>query len=95
MGLPYAENLGRFGLRIILVPDDAEDLQRQFGLKHLLFRMRQAEVGEHIAAAFFKSDAIFFLISVLLSYMLAGRILHRKVDPNLFRQSAEFLVRGP
>jgi hypothetical protein len=36
--------------------DVAVDLQRQSGLEQFLFRMRQAKVGEHIAAALLMGD---------------------------------------
>jgi len=48
-----AKNLSRFRLPEAASLYEAIDLQGEFGLQQLLLRMRQAEVSENIATAFF------------------------------------------
>ena len=40
--------------------DDAVDLQRKMGLELLAFRIRETDVGEDVAAAFFEGHAFLF-----------------------------------
>ncbi len=47
-----AEDIRGLDLGQATILDDAGDLERQPGFGQLLIRMRQTEIGEHVAAAF-------------------------------------------
>jgi len=53
-----AENLAGFGLGNAPPFDETVDLQREFGFQQFLLRMRQAEIGKNVAAAFLHADPL-------------------------------------
>ena len=60
MGLLNAEDCARFYLGEAATLNDAVDLQREMGLELLAFGIGEANIGKHVAAAFFEGHTSLF-----------------------------------